>query len=156
MRDKSEHEWFAIDAVHSRMPLYLKLFLKIQDNKVPHCATRHPLVFQNYSHLFMLRHDLASEEQKIAGANVSGFSRTLSKLETYFLLKLLTFVSAGLETASAALRKAALRFHQAENIIKAVRESLSKLRNQNSPDFITKHKQGRVKYTSTLRGRRAC
>lgn len=75
---------------------------------------------------------------------VNRFSRTLSNVDTYFTLKLLTLVFSQLETLTATLEKIALRFHHAENMVKAIRESLSELRNSGFPNFGMKHKQRRV------------
>lgn len=78
----------------------------------------------------MFLRNVASGEWHDDGAKASGFSRTLSKFNTYFMLKLLTLVFSGLQVVSAMLQKTALRFDQAEEIVKAVRESVSELRKQ--------------------------
>lgn len=64
-----------------------------------------------------------------------GFSRTLLKCDIYFLFKLPTLIFLQLDTVSGALQKAALRFDQAEKMVKAIRESVNKFRKQAFPRF---------------------
>lgn len=106
-----------------------------------------PSVVQNYSHLMIFFHDLASEEQNNSEVEASGFARTLSKFDTHMIIKLLTLKNSLLEIVRAALQKTALKFDQAEHFFKALRQSLSELRKQRASFLFTKHKQRFVNCT---------
>lgn len=57
-------------------------------------------MLQDYCYLIMFLQDLAREERNDTGAKASEFSRTLWKIDRYFLLNLLTPAVSRLEAPS--------------------------------------------------------
>lgn len=118
-------------------PKRLSWFQQFQKEENPalrqFCKTRWTLaplrsVSSNYSELTRFLFTLSSEDKNDTGAKASGYARTLQKFNTYFLLRLMLLVFERLESVNSALQKKSLQFTRAQHLVKAVEESIGRLR----------------------------
>lgn len=85
-------------------------------------------VSANYSKITRFLFTLSLEEKNDTGAKASGYAKTLLKLDTYFLLRLMLLVFKRLESVNFALQKKSPQFTHAQHLVKAVEESIGQLR----------------------------
>uniref|UniRef100_H2ZVP5 TTF-type domain-containing protein n=1 Tax=Latimeria chalumnae TaxID=7897 RepID=H2ZVP5_LATCH len=76
----------------------------------------------------LLQSELSVHDKSDAGGKANGFLLHLQKFDTYFTLMLLLLVFSCAEKVNTALQSHKLHFHQAELMIKTLKENITQLR----------------------------
>ena len=103
----------------------------------PFCPTRWTMrlvsleaICSNYIAIFNWLKDVDATEKNDSGAKASGFLKSLSSFNTFFLIEVLRMVFTIVEGGSSDLQGKQLSFSKSEEVIKCIKESVSNARNE--------------------------